>query len=107
MISRAIEEVTRLGFLRVFDKGRKGYGAALGRRALFRLTFQGVVCSDENAPPTNEWALLTEVDALGIVDEIKGKERRRKANRVHSPTEDIERGAENHTGLPSDASTRH
>ena len=107
MISRACEEVTRLGFVQVVDRGRKGYGSALGRRALFKLTFQGVVGSDDSGPPTNEWQRLTEADALAIADDIKVKDRRRKANRVLPQSENIERGVESHTGDQSVGETKH
>ena len=62
MIQQTLDEVTRLGFVEIVDRGRRGYGAALGRRALFRLTFAGVVNSDRWGRPTDEWASIISED---------------------------------------------
>ena len=62
MIQQTLDEVTRLGFVEIVDRGHRGYGAALGRRAVFRLTFAGVVDSDKWGRPTNEWATIISDD---------------------------------------------
>ncbi len=78
MIQQTLEEVTRLGFVEIVDRGHRGYGAALGRRAIFRLTFAGVVNSERWGRPTNEWAsIISEDDSR-----LRGRKVRTSARHV-------------------------
>ena len=106
MIAQALDEVTRLGFVRVVDKGRPGYGEALGRRAIFRLTFAGVVGSDDSGPPTNDWQCISDAEASAIVDRSRAKERRRKETRSLRP-ENIEESADIRTEAQRGAARPH
>ena len=97
IIAQTLDEVTRLGFVRVVDEGHRGYGAALGRRATYRLTFAGVV-GDDSGPPTSEWASISEAETRSIMTAVREAERQRKARRRTGCQQDIERGTENRTG---------
>ena len=96
-IRQTLDEIIRLGFVRIVDEGHKGYGAALGRRATYRLTFAGVV-GDNSGPPTNEWASISEDDIRSIMASVREAERKRKAKRRTGCSPDIERGTEYRTG---------
>ena len=96
-IAQTLDEVTRLGFVRVVDEGHKAYGSALGRRATYRLTFAGVV-GDDSGLPTNDWEAISKADARSIMEAVREAERRRKAKRRTGCSPDIERGTEYRTG---------
>ena len=96
-IAQTLDEVTRLGFVRVVDEGHRGYGTALGRRATYRLTFAGVV-GDDSGLPTNDWAAISQVDVRSIMEAVRDSERKRKAKRRTGCSQDIERGTESRTG---------
>ena len=97
VIGQTLDEVTRLGFVRVVEEGRRGYGAALGRRTTYRLTFAGVV-GDNSGLPTNEWATISRAETRSIMAAVREAERKRRARRETGCSPDIERGTENRTG---------
>ena len=96
-MAQTLDEVTRLGFVRVVDEGHRGYGTAIGRRATYRLTFAGVV-GDDSGPPTNDWKAISQADARSIMEAVRQAERKRKARRRMGCSPDIERGTEYRTG---------
>ena len=93
------DEVTNLGFVECVDRGRKGYGSVLGKRATYRLTFLGVIGSDQSGPPTDDWrAVASDAEAEAIITAVRNRERLRRSQPERVPTRDIESGTESRSG---------
>ena len=60
-ISKALDELDELGFVRRSEAGRRAYGADPGRVATYRLTFAGTV-GLAGAGPTDEWRRIMDAD---------------------------------------------
>lgn len=79
LVKQTVDEVTRLGFVRVTFKGRKGYGCAIGQRATYRLTFIGVIGADDSGPPTDDWRAVATIEEAEEIAAAVRKQGRRAA----------------------------
>lgn len=60
LIKRTLAELDALGLVKCEQRGRRGWGNGTARLSSYRLTFFGVVGSDDQRPATNEWKAVAD-----------------------------------------------
>ena len=85
LIRRTLLELDALGLVRCVKRGRKGWGDGTARLSSYRLTFFGVVGSDQQCRATNDWREITnDVQAAAAIASVRASTPTRRKTSTHT-----------------------